>query len=145
MIYLYAHYAFMTRLLNDSIPWHPSSVHDQFVMTVYNFTFPSNIAVEARLGFHLIVHPPDELPSDLSIHFHQFLSHSTILVSPHQTFISDELKKLSTLRRNCYVEKERNLELFKTYTKQNCEHECQSFAFSKNCGCVPFYFISEFF
>lgn len=47
-------------------------------------------------------------------------------------------------RRNCYLEFERQLRFFKTYSKNNCELECLSNFTVNSCGCAQFYMISEF-
>jgi Amiloride-sensitive sodium channel len=107
------------------------------------YPLEADIDVEAREGLHFIVHPTDELPSDSSFHFRQKNHHTIVKVNPQQNLISDELISKSFAKRNCYLEHEKQLQLFKVYTKQNCEHECQSFAFAYQCGCVPFYLLSE--
>jgi acid-sensing ion channel, other len=101
------------------------------------------IDVEARSGLHFMIHPPDELPSDSSFHFRQYLSYTDIAILPHQVLLSDKLKAVTPQRRNCFLEHEKKLEIFKIYSKQNCEHECQSFVFARRCGCVPFYNLSK--
>lgn len=108
----------------------------------HRYIDPKFIEIEPVDGLHLIVHPADELPSDSSSHFYQQFHHSVIDIFPQQTLISNELKEMSFQRRNCYLDREKQLKLFKVYTKQNCEHECQSFAFAKQCGCIPYYLLS---
>lgn len=47
-------------------------------------------------------------------------------------------------RRNCYLEDEKSLKFFKTYTKINCENECLTDFMIKRCGCVEFFMIRNF-
>jgi Amiloride-sensitive sodium channel len=142
---LWAHISKETLLLNKTIPYSATSSLDYVAFIVTGFPNESYFDVEAMSGYHLIIHRTDELPSDSSFHFHQFYHHSNAEAFPHQTVISDELKHESIEKRNCYLDDEKDLELFKVYTKQNCEHECQTFAFSVSCGCVPFYLLSKLF
>jgi Amiloride-sensitive sodium channel len=142
LVYLKPWYSNAYSFLDSSIPWSATSKQDILHFGIIRWPNKNTIDVEARTGLHFIIHPTDELPSDSSIHLYQYLHHTTIDMSPQQTLISDGLKQLSFQQRNCYFNYEKSLELFKVYTKQNCEHECQTFAFLKLCACVPFYLLS---
>jgi outer membrane receptor for Fe3+-dicitrate len=100
-------------------------------------------SLTAQIGFTCFVHRTNELPSDASARFYQHFNFTQVKIYPHQTLLSDGVTRMGIDRRNCYFEHERSLELFQVYSKQNCEHECQSFAFARQCGCVPFYLLSE--
>lgn len=127
-------------LLNDSSLQSSVSKSDFF----YHEFVPSEIhEAEVKLGVLFIVHQTNQLPSDSSPHFRQHLNFTKAVIFPQQTIISDKLMRMSPHRRNCFLEHERSLELFKVYSKHNCEHECQSFAFAEQCGCVPFYLLRE--
>jgi Amiloride-sensitive sodium channel len=128
--------------LDSPIPWRVTSNKDLLHFRIQHWPNKNIFDVESTTGLHFIIHPTDELPSDSSIHFRQHLHHTLVEISPQQTLISDELKQMSFERRNCYLGDEKSLELFKVYSKQNCEHECQTAAFAKLCGCVPFYLLS---
>lgn len=105
----------------------------------------SSVDVEHKNGFHFIIHPTDELPGDSSIHFYQpDLLLNYIYVQPDKTLISSDLKAASVKRRNCYFDHEKKLEIFRNYTRSNCEHECKRSAFLERCSCVPFYLLSKF-
>lgn len=105
--------------------------------------FPvNNVDVQSKSGFHFIMHPTDAFPSETSYHFYNSMNSFEVLVTPELFLVSDELKSLDLERRNCYFEEEKQLVMFKFYSKANCEHECQSFLYSQQCGCVPFYLLS---
>jgi Amiloride-sensitive sodium channel len=129
---------------DEPIPRHASSVIDNAYFDFMDFKMAnSSIDFVAQSGCLMIVHPSHELPSDSSFHFYQMMQYWMIDVFPRQTLVSDEVKQMSIQRRNCYLEHEKTLELFQVYSKQNCQHECQSFEFARRCGCVPFYLLSE--
>jgi Amiloride-sensitive sodium channel len=100
-------------------------------------------SVTAQIGFICFIHRTNELPSDASYRFYQHNNFTQVTIHPKQTLISDDVRRMSIQRRNCYLKHEKSLELFLAYSKQNCEQECQSFAFSRRCDCVPFYLLSE--
>lgn len=135
-----SHYSASSSLLNKSIPYSLSSTSLQLIIGL-NVNFPQNyFDVHTKPGYHFIIHSTNEFPSAMSTHFYQFIHETGVLVTPEATLVSDDL----TLdRRNCYFDREKQLKLFKVYTKQNCEHECQSFFLLERCGCVPFYFLSK--
>jgi hypothetical protein len=134
---------FHTTELNSTIPYSASSAKD-YLVYIFNYTGDSSdFDIETKSGFRIIIHQTDELPSDSSIQFRQQFQYSIARVFPHQTLI-DELTNESFERRNCYFDHEKVLKMFKVYSKKNCEHECQSFAYADRCNCVPFYLLSEF-
>lgn len=126
-------------------PWSSTSSRDYLYFEIVKRFGNSNDLVElkSRSGAHFIIHPGNELPDDSSYHFHQFYHHTIIEIYPRQTIASNEIKVMSVQQRNCHFDHEKVLELYNVYTKQNCEQECQSFAFAKRCNCVPFYLLSE--
>jgi hypothetical protein len=142
LVYLWPWYSRANSFLDSPIPWNASSNRDLLHFRIDYWPNEYIFDADSRTGMHFIIHPTDELPSDSSIHFHQHLHHTSIELLPQQTLVSDELKLMSFRRRNCYLDSEKILELFKVYSKQNCEHECQAAAFSRLCGCVPFYLLS---
>jgi Amiloride-sensitive sodium channel len=142
LVYLRPWFSRANSFLNSSIPWSASS-NSVFLHFRIEHRPNKNIAdVESITGVHFIIHPTDELPSDSSIHFYQHLHHTFLKISPQQTLISDDLEHMSFQRRNCYLDDEKSLGLFRVYSKQNCKHECQTAAFSRLCDCVPFYLLS---
>lgn len=91
----------------------------------------------------VIVHRNDELPSDSSFQISFNYGQKVVQMMSTKTLLSEEVKQMSPQQRNCFFENERTLQFFQNYSKSNCEHECQSFAFSDRCGCVPFYLVGE--
>jgi Amiloride-sensitive sodium channel len=137
-----SHFTSRTSFLNKPVPWTAVSNRDLFHLYMLETLKMSSVDVNARVGYHFIFHPTDELPTDSSAHYHQANQHSIFNVFPHQTLISEEMRRISYRRRNCYFQQEKRLKFFKIYSKPSCEHECQSFAFARQCGCVPFYLLS---
>jgi acid-sensing ion channel, other len=127
--------------MSEKPPWHIMSKNEYLFVKVW----PSEDlqSVTAQIGFICFIHRPNELPSDASAHFYHDYNYTDVVIYPQQTLISDEVRQMSIQRRNCYLEHEKSLELFQVYSKQNCEHECQSSAFARRCGCVPFYLLSK--
>jgi Amiloride-sensitive sodium channel len=145
LIFLESHYNSETQHLDLPIPWNATSSNDRIYFYLRHWESESFIDVDARRGLHFIIHPTDELPSDSSFHFYQHKLHQTLIeIFPQKTIITEELMQMSPERRNCYFNNEKVLELFKVYSKHNCEHECQSLTIAEMCGCVPFYLLSGF-
>jgi Amiloride-sensitive sodium channel len=140
------------KLLEQSFPFAFSSngITDRFYFSFHEWNnwSPHMYKSESWIGCQFIVHSNYELPSETSFinyHYFHYYYNTIVNIFPKQILISDELRQMSVKRRRCYVENERKLELFKVYSKQNCEHECQSLALADRCGCVPFYLLSENF
>lgn len=93
-------------------------------------------------GYRLIFHDPFELPSSNSPQF-QTLTHHYVdyLIIPKMTSVDDSILNYTPDERNCYLPLEKPLNLFKIYTKNNCEHECISNLTLQTCSCVQFYHI----
>lgn len=132
-----------TELLDEPVPWSATSSNDLVNFRLAYWPDHENLDPVARQGYHIIIHGADELPSDSSFHFRQSHQHSIAVILPKQTLISEKVKRMSIKQRNCYLDTEVSLKLFKIYSKHNCEHECQSFAFAERCRCVPFYLLRK--
>jgi Amiloride-sensitive sodium channel len=142
VIYPMQHPVYPTQILQQPSPW--STSHGDFLyMEFFNFHGNYSNSFEARAGYHLIVHQNYEMPSVTGTNVHFWNQRVIIHIYPDQYLLDDDLKHDSLDKRNCYNKDERNLKLFRIYSKENCDHECQSFAFSRICGCVPFYLISK--
>lgn len=98
-----------------------------------------------KSGLLFIIHSPDEYPSDSSYFMHNHFQYTTLQIDLELVLIGEDLKSISSERRNCFFDHEKRLDFFKVYTKENCEHEHQSRKYFEKCGCVPFYLISKFF
>ncbi|CRL07758.1 CLUMA_CG020712, isoform A, partial [Clunio marinus] len=92
-----------------------------------------------KLEHAFFVHSPLELPlglvDDDIIEFDEGKS-LKILISPYMITTDDDVKRLKIEDRKCFLENEKNLKLFKVYTKRNCELECMSDHTNKTLGCV---------
>jgi acid-sensing ion channel, other len=92
----------------------------------------------------VLIHNPDELPSDSAQQFLFSKNYETfVFIEPQVTYTDDNLKSMSLKKRGCYLPGEKSLQYFKVYTKTNCEQECLSEMLMKTCGCAPFYMISK--
>jgi acid-sensing ion channel, other len=132
-----------TKILQQPTPWNVSSLSDYVFMKFFDFHLNYSNSYEARAGYHLIIHRNDELPSFSARHLYFWNQKTFISIWPDQVLLDDNVKNDSPKMRNCYFKYEKNLKLFRLYSKENCEHECQSLAFARSCGCVPFYLTSE--
>lgn len=130
--------------LDEPIPWSANLSSENLNLVMSETSNRSMFNLHAFYGMLFVVHPVDSLPSTANPHFFQHSQYSFIAIYPQQIVLSEDVAKLTPQERNCFFEDERTLELFNFYSKQNCEHECQSFAFAQRCGCVPFYLISEY-
>lgn len=93
-------------------------------------------------GFCIIVHSPDEYPVNIGTQHNEFTAtSSSVTITPEIFILDDAFKSWPIEKRNCYLPSERNLTLFRMYTKSNCEHECLSFAIEEKCGCLPYYIV----
>jgi acid-sensing ion channel, other len=131
------------RNLLKPLPWKASSTSFFFDLHFDRNGEEGIFDFEAESGIRFFVHRSDELPSENSLQGRQNNHQLIISVFLQQTLLSNEVKRMSIERRNCYFEHEKSLELFKAYSKTNCDHECQSFAFAFHCGCVPFYLLKQ--
>ncbi|CAG9799850.1 unnamed protein product [Chironomus riparius] len=89
--------------------------------------------------YKLLFHLPNEVPSsfDLSTNI-EFDSDIAISLNAVILKHDETLKQFSPEQRGCYFEAEKKLKFFKSYTKNNCEHECMiNYTLSK-CNCVEF-------
>ncbi|KAG5667533.1 hypothetical protein PVAND_015512 [Polypedilum vanderplanki] len=123
------------------------SFHDKFVISLEN---NKNIKYEdicSPLQFSL--HSPYEMPGDSDEHstmvqaisrFH-YGQDIEIVITPEVIRTDPELKEFDYKRRDCYFENEKNLTMFKVYTRRNCEQECYSnYVLQHNdTQCIGFY------
>lgn len=66
-----------------------------------------------------------------------------VAVKPRMITISENVKSYKPENRKCYLTNERKLTFFKSYTQENCEHECRLNATWSHCHCLPFYMFSK--
>ncbi|CAG9799851.1 unnamed protein product [Chironomus riparius] len=73
--------------------------------------------------FKVIFHLPTEVPSSLNL-AKEFGSSKSLSFSAHISKHDETLKQFPPEERGCYFEGEKKLKFFKSYTNNNCEHEC---------------------
>ena len=119
--------------LNKAMPWSVDNNEISFYLnlnwwTVFNdtdfLTYDDQNPFHPHEGWRVILHNTDELPSSNDFHFFQvYETLTSIKVQPDLFLFDDDLKASSPESRLCYLQGEKALNLFKKYTKANCEHE----------------------
>lgn len=92
-----------------------------------------------RQGFMVALNVPSESVESKGFLLADFSENALITVKPKLTTTSKELKSWKLLKRGCFLNSERRLRFFKTYTQPNCMIECLSNLTKILCGCVGFY------
>lgn len=89
-------------------------------------------------GFKLVVHLPCDIPQFDKQYFRFPLEKSaTLIVRP--TFMdTDEDVDYVPQKRQCYFEGEKKLQLFKMYTRSNCQIECLAEFTRQKCKCIHY-------
>jgi len=93
-----------------------------------------------EVGFRMALHTPDEIPR-MSEHYLSIGFDTTNLISikPHVMSTSKNLREYSSADRKCYMQTEKNLTFFRSYTQSNCKLECMTDYILKECKCVKFF------
>ncbi|KAF2901091.1 hypothetical protein ILUMI_05094 [Ignelater luminosus] len=92
-------------------------------------------------GYKVALHHPCELP-DWDKHFRLPLDQAVLVaIKPRMITISETLKSYKPEDRKCYLNDERKLRFFKSYTQQNCLQECLLNTIFNVCNCLPFYML----
>ncbi|CAO1415895.1 unnamed protein product [Diamesa hyperborea] len=88
-------------------------------------------------GFKIAFHSPNEIPR-FSKQYYRISFNREVLINlnPQVVVTSNELKSYKPEVRKCYLDGEKTLKYFKSYTKSNCELECLSNFTQLTCGCV---------
>lgn len=89
-------------------------------------------------GFKLVVHLPSELPQFDKIYYRFPLEKSATLIIRPSLIVTENLEEYDYKTRQCYFEGERKLQLFKNYTRSNCQLECLAEFTRVQCSCVHF-------
>jgi acid-sensing ion channel, other len=106
----------------------------------------NHVCKDSLKGFKVYLHLPNEVPQ-MSKQFY-LVPHQHVInlrINPRLILTSQELRYLSTDKRQCFFTDERYLRFFKYYTQNNCEVECLANLTIKNCGCQRFHMPSECF
>ncbi|XP_055644078.1 pickpocket protein 28 [Toxorhynchites rutilus septentrionalis] len=91
-------------------------------------------------GFKLLLHNPTETPK--MAEYAQYIQVGTenrIIVNPKISDASYLIRKVAQAQRQCVFANEANLSYFRTYSRNNCEMECEARLIQENCGCVLYY------
>ncbi|XP_070505945.1 pickpocket protein 28-like [Chironomus tepperi] len=100
---------------------------DEFIVDIHSpFDYPMQISEDQMNTFYL------NLPRTLDI-----------LIIPEILKTTDNTKQIPLSQRMCYMENERKLKFFKTYTQRNCQLECLSDKIRESCDCVPFNIVRD--
>ncbi|XP_077285519.1 pickpocket protein 28-like [Arctopsyche grandis] len=108
-------------------------------------------------GFRVSVHPPSDVPKMSQQFFMLPLKQELIVtIKPHMIKTSEALAEYDpkrntfhkiclreSLKRQCFMTKERKLKYFKIYTQQNCALECLSNYTMEICDCVAYWMPRE--
>lgn len=96
------------------------------------------------LGYKIIVHSPDETPNIKRNYFQVSADQNAVVkVKPRVMKTSQNLRRISPSRRQCYFEYESKLRYFSSYTQSNCDLECLSNFTLKACGCVKYFMVRD--
>lgn len=65
-------------------------------------------------------------------------------VSASSIFSTDDVRLLTPAARNCRYSYENHLNYFSRYSQSNCLMERMAKSITRQCGCLPFYFLGHF-
>lgn len=91
-------------------------------------------------GFKVLMHPPTETPKIAD--FGQTIGagrENHIIITPHMSDASKQIRAVPIKQRQCVFGDEMRLDYFRTYSRKNCEMECESRLLMRICGCVLFF------
>lgn len=90
-------------------------------------------------GFKLVVHLPSEIPQFDKQYFRFPLEKAaTLVIRPSYLATEDSLKSTDYKTRQCFFEGEKKLQLFKNYTRSNCQLECLAEFTRRRCKCIHY-------
>ena len=117
-------------------PLKPSFMnHESFEVNQFNNQYFEHI--------HTSIHSNHEYPMQIiSDKIYSFRLNKPkkleFLIIPEIVMVDETFENLDFNYRNCYLDNERKLKFFKTYSQRNCEIECLSEKLFKSCDCIPF-------
>lgn len=89
-------------------------------------------------GFKLVVHLPSEIPRFDNQYYRLPLEKSATLILHPSMLVTEGLTNHNHQIRQCFIDGEKKLRFFKTYTKSNCQLECIANYTRERCGCVHY-------
>lgn len=88
----------------------------------------------------MLLHNPTETPKIKQYGFAVAPGSETrIIITPKISDASIRLRKIQQNVRQCIFANEGNLTYFRTYSRRNCEMECESHFIEEQCGCILYY------
>lgn len=91
-------------------------------------------------GFKVLLHNPTETPKIADYGFALGPGHEArVVVTPRIAEASAIIAGVPIAQRKCVFSHEGNLSYFSTYSRKNCEMECESQYLIEHCGCVLYY------
>ncbi|XP_037037296.1 pickpocket protein 28-like [Bradysia coprophila] len=91
-------------------------------------------------GFKVLLHSPTETPQIQNFGFSITPGYeSRVVITPRISDANFKIRSIPQSQRNCIFASEGNLAYFRTYSRKNCELECQSNLILEACGCVLYY------
>jgi amiloride-sensitive sodium channel len=91
-------------------------------------------------GFRVFYHMPNEIPGFWHRSMYvQTAKANSLVMKATQLRTSEDLRRYDVKQRRCYLDGEKNLQFFSSYTKSHCDLECMTNYTLKSCGCVRFY------
>lgn len=99
------------------------------------------------LALQIGLHHPGEVPMEENTRFYSFRAQRdiNIYISPTLITAQTNLRLYEPSVRGCYFSQERNLTLFKFYTRKNCQMECKVNCSMDVCNCTPHFLPRECF
>lgn len=87
-------------------------------------------------GFRIAFHLPNEVPR-MNKRFYRFpLEKSATIILHPSMVITEQLNSYDVQTRQCYLEGEKKLKYFRSYTRSNCQVECSANYTMRKCGCI---------
>ncbi|XP_055842660.1 pickpocket protein 28-like [Episyrphus balteatus] len=92
------------------------------------------------IGFKVLVHNPAEQPKISSFGFLITAGReSRISIDPQYQTAVPQIRGISTKIRQCLFSDEGNLIFYRTYSRKNCQLECEAQIIFEHCGCILYY------
>lgn len=91
-------------------------------------------------GFKVMIHSPVEKPKIGNFGLLVTNQRETrISIKPSIQGASPKIKSISLSKRHCLFSDEGNLTYYRTYSRKNCELECEAKFIKEYCGCILYY------
>ncbi|XP_017835475.1 pickpocket protein 28 [Drosophila busckii] len=98
-----------------------------------------------KQGYKVFLNSPESVP--LTSGNYILVPHGNeviVSVLPNYVVSTDNLREISSDKRQCYFDDERDLQYFRSYSQSNCQTECLANFTMNRCGCVKFWMPKPF-